>query len=219
MSSNHLMKACLAAVLALGLAACSSSDSGTDTSMPTEPTDPEPTPVSVSLSAVTAGHIPLVPTTHTITAGETADNGDVTFSCAADGDDCAVMVASDGTVTATGGTVTAMDSAAYAQRLADADQAATDKMRADAIIRLHGETSGARSDAEAAGKKASQALMDAEKYDGMLGVLATNGDSGVATDNAQKVLDAKTDCSGGRDGGQCSEDAGADRQDRSVGVV
>ena len=38
MFNNHLMKACLAAVFAIGLAACSSSDNGTDTSqMPTDP--------------------------------------------------------------------------------------------------------------------------------------------------------------------------------------
>ena len=41
MFNNHLMKVCLAAVFAIGLAACSSSDNGTDTSMPT-PTDPPP---------------------------------------------------------------------------------------------------------------------------------------------------------------------------------
>ena len=44
MFNNHLMKACLAAVITIGLAACSSSDSGsdngTDTSMPTTPPGP-----------------------------------------------------------------------------------------------------------------------------------------------------------------------------------
>ena len=41
MFNNHLMKACLAAVFAIGLAACSSSDNGTDSSQ--TPTDPPPT--------------------------------------------------------------------------------------------------------------------------------------------------------------------------------
>ena len=40
MFNNHLMKACLAAVFAIGLAACSSSDNGTDTSTPTDPPPP-----------------------------------------------------------------------------------------------------------------------------------------------------------------------------------
>ena len=44
---KHLLKACLAAVFAIGLTACSSSDSGTQTSQPTPgptPTTPGPTP-------------------------------------------------------------------------------------------------------------------------------------------------------------------------------
>ena len=44
MFNNHLMKACLAAVFAIGLAACSSSsDNGTDTSTPTDPPPPTQT--------------------------------------------------------------------------------------------------------------------------------------------------------------------------------
>ena len=42
---KHLLKACLAAVFAIGLTACSSSDSGTQTTTPTTPTTPtEPAP-------------------------------------------------------------------------------------------------------------------------------------------------------------------------------
>ena len=44
MFNNHLMKACLAAVFAIGLTACSSSDNGTDTSTTEPPTTMEPTP-------------------------------------------------------------------------------------------------------------------------------------------------------------------------------
>ncbi len=49
MFNNHLMKVCLAAVFAIGLAACSSSDNGTDTSMPT---DPPPTATEQELDAL-----------------------------------------------------------------------------------------------------------------------------------------------------------------------
>ena len=124
-------------------------------------------PATVSLAGVTAGYTALVPTTHTIKAGESANNGDVEFSCAAGGGDCTVTVAADGTVTSTGGTVTAGDSDAYAREVAA-------KTRSDSIIRLHGEANGANADAAAAGKKATDALADAEKYDTMFGVMTAD---------------------------------------------
>ena len=143
---------------------------------------------------MTTGYNALVPTKHAIKAGETADNGDVTFSCAAGGADCDVTVAADGSVTSTGGTVTAMDSAAYTKRIADNKADDDAKTRSAAIIRLHGEANGATSDAKAAGTAADQALKDAEKYDDeQLRVIATGGDSAMAQANAQKVLDAETD--------------------------
>ncbi len=73
-------------------------------------------------------------------------------------------------------------------------QIALRKARDDAerVVRLHGEASGATSDAIAAGNAAKKALEDAEKYDGMIGVIVVNGDSGVAEANAQKVLDAQS---------------------------
>ena len=184
---RKLTTACFAAALVLGLAAC-----GGGGSSPTTSDQNVPKPTTVSLDGVTTGYNALVPTKHAIKAGETATNGDVTFSCAAGGADCDVTVAADGSVTSTGGTVTAMDSAAYTKRIADNKADDDAKMRSAAIIRLHGEANGATSDAKAAGTAADQALKDAEEYDGELGVIATGGDSTMAQANAQKVLDAKT---------------------------
>ena len=109
---------CCAAVLMLGLAACGSDDDGSATMMEA------PTPVAVSLSGVeddakrTAG-------TAEIAAGESADTGEVTFTCAAGGDACSVTVDADGDATATGGTVTAANSAAYTTRVVATDAAKT----------------------------------------------------------------------------------------------
>jgi hypothetical protein len=64
---------------------------------------------------------------------------------------------------------------------------------AQTVARLHGEASGATTDAKEAGKAAADALKDAEDYDGMLDVLDVGGDSAMATANAQKILDAQAD--------------------------
>ncbi len=77
----------------------------------------EPAPVNVSLADVTRDYMALAAGTLDIAAGGSTDHGDVTFTCAVGGDDCMVTVAADGTVTATGGTVTAMNSPAYQARL------------------------------------------------------------------------------------------------------
>ena len=71
---------------------------------------------------------------------------------------------------------------------------------AEKVAELYGEASGATADAIAARKAAEQAKEDAKKYADMLGtgtaivattaVLHSGGDSGMATANAQKVLDA-----------------------------
>ena len=100
------------AAIALSAAACSSGGSSS-TGTPT----PAPTPTSVSLAGVTSGYVALGAGTFDIPAGGSRDHGDVTFTCAAGGDDCTVTVAAGGTVTATGGTVTAMNSTAYQARL------------------------------------------------------------------------------------------------------
>ena len=70
------------------------------------------TPMSVNLASVTAGFMADAGTV-TIAAGQSADHGDIAFSCAAGGRDCAVTVAVDAngdiTATSTGGMVTAMN--------------------------------------------------------------------------------------------------------------
>ena len=82
-----------------------------------------PAPATVDMSAVTtdgAGYMAPAAGRLVIVAGMSETSGDVTFTCAAGGADCEVTIAADGTATSTGGMVTAMDSAAYTTRLADA---------------------------------------------------------------------------------------------------
>ena len=108
------------AAAALSVTACSgggSSTTGGPDPMPVEPTPVEPVPVNVSLAGVTPGYMALAAGTVDIAAGGSTDHGDVTFTCASGGDDCAVTVAAGGAVTATGGTVTAMNSPAYQARV------------------------------------------------------------------------------------------------------
>ena len=74
---------------------------------------PPPVSMVVDLSNVTVGFLADAITMLEIKAGESKNHGDITFSCAADGRDCVVMVmvAKNGTITATstGGDVTASD--------------------------------------------------------------------------------------------------------------
>ncbi len=100
------------AAAALSVTACSGSGSSS-TGSPA----PTPVPTDVSLAGVTPGYTALAAGTLDIPAGRSMDHGDVTFTCAAGGDDCAVTVASGGAVTAIGGAVTAMNSPAYQARL------------------------------------------------------------------------------------------------------
>ena len=76
---NHLMKACLAAVIAIGLAACSSSDNGSDTSMPTptEPTEPMP-----DLAAERADINAKITAANTAVTGLTDDASDAAIGAA-----------------------------------------------------------------------------------------------------------------------------------------
>ncbi|MYD98808.1 MAG: transferrin-binding protein-like solute binding protein [Gammaproteobacteria bacterium] len=101
------------AAAALSVTACSGGGSSTTGG-------PDPMPVNVSLTDVTPGYTALAAGTLDIAAGASTDHGDVTFMCAAGGDDCAVTVAAGGTVTAVGGMVTAMNSRAYQARLDEA---------------------------------------------------------------------------------------------------
>ncbi|MDE0374048.1 MAG: hypothetical protein OXI73_16110, partial [Rhodospirillales bacterium] len=106
MNREHARRMRLVAMLAaaaLSVAACSgggSSQTGGPDPMPVEPV-----PVNVSLAGVTPGYMALDAGTFDITAGGSMDHGDVTFACAAGGDDCSVTVAAGGAVTAVGGTV------------------------------------------------------------------------------------------------------------------
>ena len=74
-----------------------------------------PSPVAVVLSGVAADATRAAGMAE-IAAGESATIGEITFTCAAGGDDCTVTVAADGSATATGGMVTADNSAAYTTR-------------------------------------------------------------------------------------------------------
>ena len=143
MFNNHLMKVCLAAVFAIGLAACSSSsDQATAPDpMPTEPTtpapDPEPTPVSVTIPDamyLDADNTPMAGTLM-ISAGMTATRGGVTFLCAEGGDDCEVTIAGDGSAMATGGTVTASLTADAMDQVAEAKKEKSDADEAARLIR------------------------------------------------------------------------------------
>ena len=78
--------------------------------------------------------------------------------------------------------------------LSDTKEQIALRKRSDAAVevaRLHGEASGATTDAANAAEAAEKAVEDAKKYSGMLGVLDVGGDSTKAQQNAQKVLDAK----------------------------
>ena len=126
----------------------------------------------VSTDMVTAGLTPD-PGTYTIQPGGTANAGDVTFTCPAEGPPCEVTVAEDGTVTSAPGSApgmaTAMDSASAAARLA-AEQAqaeaetARDTANAAAMLAATAQTDAetARDDANAAAMLAATAQTDAE---------------------------------------------------------
>ena len=88
------------------------STGGTVTAMNSAEYQNAVTPMNVDLAGVTAGFMAGAGTV-TVAAGQSADHGDIAFSCAAGGRDCEITVAVDanGAVTAasTGGTVTAMN--------------------------------------------------------------------------------------------------------------
>ena len=126
-------------------------------------------PAQVDLSNVTAGYTSLTAGTITIAAGEMQDHGDVTFTCAASGDDCVVTVAADGTVTSTGGMVSAEDSTAYtlrqteeALRQAQQDLADARQALADAQAQSAADLAAAQAALAAAQAAAAQALADAQ---------------------------------------------------------
>ena len=96
------------------------STGGTVTAMNTAAFTMRITPMAVDLSPVTAGFVAGADTVE-VAAGQSADHGDIAFSCAAGGPDCSVAItlSNDGSVSAmsTGGMVTAMNSADYESRI------------------------------------------------------------------------------------------------------
>ena len=154
------------AAAALSVTACSGS--GSSMTGGPDPMPMEPMPVNVSLASVTPGYMALVAGTVNIPAGGSTDHGDVTFTCAAGGDECEVMVAAGGTVTATGGTVTAMNSTAYQARL---DEAAA---------RIAADTRAAMTKGLAIGAEAEQTAPGGSGDDGP-------GGADAATDHAVTI--------------------------------
>ncbi len=128
-TTKHWAMAAMAAA-ALALAGCGGGGSSSSGGMQA------PTPERVSLASVTMdgeGYMAPAATGDdpiTIEAGASRTSGSVTFMCAAGGEDCTVTVADNGTVTSTGGMVTAMNSSTYQTALntaAAAMVAATNK--------------------------------------------------------------------------------------------
>ncbi len=82
-------------------------------------------PTDVSLSSVTTTDDEYVAPsagTYPIAAGGTTTQGSITFSCASGGEACSVVVAANGDITSTGGTVTAANSAAFKLAMANAQE-------------------------------------------------------------------------------------------------
>ena len=132
---RKLTTAAAVAALAFGLAACGGggSDEPTATAPPPtttpDPMPPAPTPVAVTVPDamyLDAANAPMAGSM-TIMAGMTGTSGGVTFLCAAGGEDCEVTVADDGSVTATGGMVTASLTADAMEQVADAKQMKADE--------------------------------------------------------------------------------------------
>ena len=134
--TRSLLAACSIVALTAVLSGClhdGGSDTATDDMMTTDP----PTPVAVTLPNLPTGAMyALSADTHTIAAGESAENGGVSFMCAAGGEACMVTVAADGTATATGGTVTASLTAA-AKTAYDMQKAAMMAMDSGRAMGLH----------------------------------------------------------------------------------
>ena len=201
-----------ALALSLALAGCggggsSGSPQATNSGGGAPPPAPA-APMQVSLASVTtdgAGYTAPMATGDDpieIDAGMSADSGSVTFTCAAGGDDCTVMVAADGSVTSTGGTVTAMNSTAYAAALA---------IEAARVAALGKETAlrnkvAALQPLAGADDAAGSALMMAKKYAALIGTEASDGDSLVAKNNAAMVLKARSDLMAAIDAAKMARD-------------
>ncbi|MCY4546837.1 MAG: hypothetical protein OXC28_00600 [Defluviicoccus sp.] len=130
---NQLAAAQMALASALALSGNEDAPENQPPAMP----DPEPTPVAVAVPD--AGYLdddnmPMAGT-HMLAAGETATSGGVTFLCAEGGDACEVTIADDGSVEATGGTVTASLTADAMTQVADAKAMTAEMDEADRLVR------------------------------------------------------------------------------------
>ena len=168
-------------------------------------------PTTVSLGTVTTGGTGYEAPAATgdtpleIEASMSATSGSVTFMCAEDGDDCTVMVADDGTVTSTGGTVTAMNSEAFQASL---DNAAA-LSKETALRAKVGDLQPIAGAVDAAGS----ALMMAKKYAALIGTEKSDGDSMVAMNNAAAVLKAQSDLKAAIDAAKMARKAAMDAKD------
>ena len=180
----RMMAAVSIVALALAVSGCGGGSSSTKPVAPA----PAPAPMTVSMAMVTedgVGYMAPEAGEFTIAAGGTMTRGSVTFTCAASGEGCMVMVAADGVVTSTGGMVTAMNSVAY--------QTALDRaMKTTALSDLESSTRALTTLAKNDGMADGSARMMAMKYAMMIGTLESDGDSMAAMMNARKVLDART---------------------------
>ena len=131
MTSRTKLWALSAGALALSLALAGCGGGGSSSSSGSQPMGPATTPMPamamVSLDMVTTtgtGYMAPEAGTIEIVADMSETSGSVTFMCEAGDEDCTVMVADDGTVTSTGGMVTAMNSDAFQMALDAAAEAA-----------------------------------------------------------------------------------------------
>ena len=154
--TRKLTMVCLAVVLSVLAYGCGGGGSSQPALVVTD----------VNTAMVTTGLTPDSGT-YPIQPGGTANAGDVTFAC--EGSTCEVTVADDGTVTSTGGMVTAMDSASAIARVdaVDAARVATEEALSVAaaalIVAVDAATEAAegvaRVDTEEAMKVAAAALI------------------------------------------------------------
>ena len=206
-----------ALALSLSLAGCGGgggsggSPAATNTGDSGAPPLAAPAPMEVSLANVTTDGAGYTEPTATgddpieIEAGMSATSGSVTFECAA-GEDCTVMVADDGTVTSTGGMVTAMNSTTFQAGLDEADALSKETALRDKVDDLTPIAAGAVDTAGSALKMAKDA---SEK----IGTEASDGDSMVAMNNAAAVLKAQSDLKAAIDAAKMARKAAMDAKD------
>ena len=198
MTSRTKLWALSAGALALSLALAGCGGGGSSSSGVRTPSGSgggkavvQPAATAVSMADVNIGGTGYVAPEPTgddpleIEAGMSATSGSVTFTCAEGDDDCTVMVADDGAVTSTGGTVTAMNSETYQAALDNADALSKET----ALRAKVGELTPIAGTADTA----DSALMMAVKYAALIGTEKSDGDSMVAMNNAAAVLKAKAD--------------------------